>query len=60
MNDFETDAYVEAAAAWLELELSPESREAVKVNLGLLRTNAANFMEMDLDPHLDPAVVLRL
>ena len=60
MSDFDTDAYLDAAAAWLGYELGPESREAVKINLGLLRANAANFMEIELDPHLDPAAVLRL
>jgi hypothetical protein len=60
MSEFDSDAYLDAAAVWLGYALTPQSREAVKTNLGLLRSHADIFMELDLDPHLDPAVVLRL
>jgi hypothetical protein len=58
--EFDTEAYLDAAAAWFGFDLSPQSREAVKTNLGLLRAHAANFMDVELDPHLDPATVLAL
>lgn len=58
-EDFDLDAYLDAAAAWFGYDLSDESRAAVRVNLALLRANSANFMDIELDPHLDPAAVLR-
>ena len=59
-DDFDLDAYLDAAAAWFSYDLSDESRAAVRANLALLRANSANFMDIELDPHLDPAAVLRL
>lgn len=60
MTEFDTDLHLDAFAAFFGYDLSPQSREAVKASLSLLRANAANFMDMPLDPHLDPAAVLRL
>jgi hypothetical protein len=61
MNDaFDIDAYLDAAAAWFSYDLSEESRAAVRANLLLLKANSANFIDIELDPHLDPAAVLRL
>ncbi len=59
-DDFDLDAYVDAAAAWFSYDLSSESRAAVRANVALLRANSANFMDIELDPHLDPAAVLKL
>lgn len=59
-DDFDLDAYLDAAAAWFSYDLSDASRAAVRANLALLRANSAHFMEIELDPHLDPAAVLRL
>ncbi len=61
MSDaFDLDAYLDAALGWYGYDLTPESRAAVRTNLALLRANGANFMDIELDPHLDPATVLRL
>jgi hypothetical protein len=60
MSDFDLDAYLDAAAAWFSYDLSDESRAAVRANLALLRANSRSFMDIELDPHLDPAAVLRL
>ena len=59
-DDFDIDAYLDAALPWFSYDLSAESRAAVRANLLLLRANAANFMDIPLDPHLDPAAVLTL
>lgn len=59
-EDFDIDAYLDAATRWFGYELSEESRAAVRTNLALLKANSANFMDIELDPHLDPAAVLRL
>jgi hypothetical protein len=59
-DDFDLDAYLDAAAAWFSYDLSEESHAAVRANLALLKDNSANFMDIELDPHLDPASVLRL
>lgn len=59
MSSFDADALIDAMAAWHGLELDEESREAVRANLVLLRAAAQTFMEIELDPHLDPAAVLR-
>ena len=59
MIPFDAYAHLDAMAAWHGLEPDDESREAVKANLVLLRAAAQSFMEIELDPHLDPAAVLR-
>lgn len=59
MTNFDADAYLDAVAAWHGYDLDDESRAAVKANLTLLRAAAETFMEIELDPHLDPAAVLR-
>lgn len=61
MSDaFDIDAYLDAALPWFSYDLSTGSRAAVRANLAILRANAANFMDVELDPHLDPAAVLKL
>lgn len=58
--DEELQAYVDAAAALLRLELGDDSRREVIANLRLLRTHAAEFADRPLDDALEPAAVLHL
>jgi hypothetical protein len=60
MKDDLQELEVAAAARALGLELAEPSLAAVTANLALLRAMAGDFMDLPLDPHLDPAVLLKL
>ena len=52
--------FVSAAAALLNLDLSPESHSAVAANIAILLDRANDFEGQDLPDDLDPATLLRL
>jgi hypothetical protein len=60
MTDEELHAYAVQAARLLDLKPDAESLTAVAANLKILRNMAAQFEDLPLDDHLDPAAVLRL
>jgi hypothetical protein len=60
MTDDELRAYAAEAARYLDLQPDAQSMAAVVANLKILRAMAAQFADLPLDDHLDPAPVLRL
>lgn len=60
MSEEPDEAFVAAAAALQGLQLDPEALAAVVANVKVLRSMAAQFVELDLPLSLDPAAVLRL
>jgi hypothetical protein len=57
-EDFRAQAEIGCKA--LGLEPSEASMAAVVAQLKVLRAMGAEFADMPLDPHVDPATVLRL
>jgi hypothetical protein len=57
---WDIETFMASAAALLDLHLSPQSQDGVAANLTLLLQRAADFTELDLDMHVDPASLLRL
>jgi hypothetical protein len=60
MTDEELLAHAAQAARLLDLKPDAVSLAAVAANLKILRGMAAEFENLPLDDHLDPAPVLRL
>jgi DNA recombination-dependent growth factor C len=60
MSDDELTEWVRQAAAQSGLNLGDESLKAVAANTKILRALQSQFLDLPLDPHLDPAAVLRL
>jgi hypothetical protein len=60
MTDDELLAHTAQAARLLDLNPDADSLAAVAANLKILRSMAAQFADLPLDDHLDPAPVLRL
>ncbi len=53
----DAEIHVAAAAAMLDLDMTPATREAVASNLANLRIMAGLFMAIDLADDVDPAPV---
>ena len=61
MPDRDTiEAYVAAAAAMLDLALSPDSAAGVANNMAVLMERAAEFADIPIEEAADPAALLRL
>ena len=56
---FDAEAYVDAAAALIELPLDPAHRPGVVLNLERIAQMAALFMEFPLPDAAEPASVFR-
>ena len=56
MTPAQTEAYVDASAAALDLKLRPEHREGVLRYFQLAADMAALLDAAALDPHVEPAV----
>ncbi|MDM0038942.1 DUF4089 domain-containing protein [Variovorax sp. J22G21] len=56
MTPAQTEAYVDAAAAALDLKLRPEHRPGVLRYFALAAEMAALVEAVPLDPHAEPAV----
>jgi len=57
MNDFDADAYIDASLPLLGLDLSGESRAAVKFNLIVAERLSRLVREFALDDEAEPAPV---
>ncbi|MCI3135511.1 AtzG-like protein [Phenylobacterium aquaticum] len=55
----EIDAFVSAAAALLDLQLSETSHRAVAANIAILLDRASDFEGIKMADDLDPATLLR-
>jgi hypothetical protein len=55
----DVEAYRDAAAAALDLTLSPESRDGVAANLAVLFRMAGELDAVELSPHDEPLPVFR-
>jgi hypothetical protein len=60
MTDEEFEAYAAQGARLLGLTPDAQSLAAIVANLKVLRALQAQFVDLPLDDHLDPAAVLRL
>jgi hypothetical protein len=60
MSEDPVEAYVRAAAAQSRLHLDDEALAAVVANTRVLQALQAQFMDIPLPDHLDPAPLLRL
>jgi hypothetical protein len=60
MTDEDAKAMAVQGARLLDLKPSEDSLTAIAVNLKVLNALQAQFVDLPLDDHLDPAAVLRL
>lgn len=59
MDEAALDALIDAGTSMLGIEMKPEWRQAVRMNLSISLGHAAAVLEMPLPDHLDPAPVFR-
>jgi hypothetical protein len=60
MTDDEAKAMAALGARLLDLNPGPDSLSAIAANLKVLSALQAQFVDLPLDDHLDPAAVLQL